>query len=414
MIQDLINSEQNNVESRLLQPKPTYSSVILPSLKVLFEAFEKTDVNSLPTKLSISKPIDIYAEALTAYKIRNPHIILPIRLISFIIIYHPFMLTVFQLHHNSDSWESFRIKLLDSMNTDFDSLPQAKSIIPLLESKLDSTSLSAFQQFHYLMGFYFNSSTIAQTPKELKPAIDGLLKNNNIQSNQLIIIAINSSFNVTNTDSVVIYSNVPRTKARIINESTVETFNSIHQSPVKQSPTTPFNLLNINFEPIDSNDNYTHSLVVINYNDTTNYKNNHYTIAYFGKFGVLDKRLTQDFMSFKVIKTIDVRLLSFYLQESFYERIYTNNLTIDQLKRSYTQLMNAVSSSFNKTHTPSEFISTLYSNVSEHNLIDSHELPYFKVYLSKINKIQPYELPTVLSYVLNYIYPDLLTSSSSL
>lgn len=419
MIQDLIDSEQSNVESRLVryENKQTYDLIMLPSVQTLIQKMESINVSTLPTKLTISKPIDVYAEALTVFAIRNPNVSLPIRLISFIIITHPFMLSVFQLRHNHETCQQFQTQLLESMENDFDAMPQAKVLIQILKQPmLEQNACSAFHQFHYLMGFYFKAESIAQTPSQLSPHIDKLVTENNIDKKQLILIAINAAYNVKNTNSVVMYSNVPKSKARIINESTIESFNSIHQSPVKQTLTSPYTILSIDFKPIENTDsfNYTHSIVLINYNDTDNYKNNHYTLAYFGKFGSLDKRLTQDFINFKLIRSIDNRLLNFYLQESFYEHIYDSSLTIDQLKRSYTQLMNAVSSAFNKSNSPSECINNIIANVEAQHLIDTHEMKYFKIYLSKINKLQPYDTQTVINYVLSYIYPDLLTSSSDL
>ena len=76
--------------------------------------------------------------------------------------------------------------------------------------------------------------------------------------------------------------------------------------------------------------------------------------------------------------------------------------------------MNCVSTTFNKSSTPEQFIKNLIPEVEQQKLIDTHELKYFKIYLSKILKLPTYDLTTILSYVLSYIYPDLLTSSSDL
>ena len=416
MNQNIIDSEQFNVESRLNNENPTYESVIMPSLRRMFEVLEKTDIHNLPVKLSISKPIDIYAEALTAYFIKHPYINLPMKIIAFIILYHPFMLNMFQQKHNFESWKQFLQQLIETIKTDYEFHPASKQLLPILEVEpLDPQQCSSFTLFHYLMGFTFNLQTIAQKPSALKPHINELLKANNVQPSNCIIISINASYNIKNKDSIIMYSNVPKSKQRIINESTIEFFNSITQSPVKQQSTTAYDILNLSFEQLSNiPSNYTHALVVVNYNDTTNYKNNHYTLAYFGKQGILERKFADDFICFKVIRSINLRLITYYLQESFYNSIYTNNLTIDELKRSYIQLMNCVSSTFNRTSTPEQFVSTLQQEVEQQKLINQHELKYFKIYISKILKLPTYDLTTVVSYVLSYIYPDLLTSSSEL
>lgn len=416
MNQNIIESEQANVDSALSRLDFSYETVILPSLKRLFDILEKTDIHNLPIKTTISKPVDIYAEALTVYYVRHPYINLPMRIIAFIILYHPFMLNIFQLKHNLESWNQFRIQLVETIKSDYSQHPTAKSLLQILEQEpiTDSSKVSAFQLFHYLMGFTFNSGTIAQKPSTLKPFINELLKTNNVEPNKVIIVSINASYNINNKDSIIMYSNVPKSKQRIINESTIEFFNSITQSPVKQQATTAFDILNLSFDYMNNIPDYTHSLVLINYNDTSNYKNNHYTIAYFGKNGLLDKRFTEDFISFKIIRSIDIKFISFYLQESFYESIYSNNLSLDELKRSYIQLMNCVSSTFNKSTNPQQFITQLLEQVKILKLINEHEMKYFELYLSKLTKATTFDLQTTISYVLSYIYPDLLTSSSEL
>ena len=126
-------------------------------------------------------------------------------------------------------------------------------------------------------------------------------------------------------------------------------------------------------------DNCTHALVIINYNNTPDYKQNIYTIAHLGANSVLEQKQIHDFMDFKVIRKIPNNLLIYHLEEAFYANVYNNSLTINELKRSYTRLMNTISSTFNSTNGPSAFIDKLLINIkADHaDLIPKEELKWF-------------------------------------
>lgn len=415
MMKELIESEQSTINSLLNTTKePTYNNIIIPSLDKLIDAIlsNRDNLSSLPMKTVLSKPIDIYGEALTVLLIREPYIILPIRLITFVLINHPFMLNVIQCKHNQESWEVLRQQIIESIDNDYSSIPQAKQLKQLLSQQtLDQRLCSSFHLFHYLMGFYFKPETTGKTGEELKPIIHQLMSSG-------IIISINASYNINRKDSIVVYQDVPRSNTKILNESTIDKFNSFYYSPVRQTVNTAYDILDANtFKKLERiPKDYKQSLVLISYNDDNNLQTNHYTIAHYGKTSTLDYKLTQEFISFKAIRTISPKLLSYYIQESFYESIYTNELTIENLKRSYTQLMNTISSTFNTTNNPAEFINKLVDEV-KHNyteLIPNEELKWFRFYLSKLNRINPYNLSSVLEYTLAYIYPDLLANSSDL
>ena len=402
-LSDLIQYEQEEVTHRLKTIKaPTYDNTILPSVNKLIQELEKTNFNNYPTKVSILKPIDIYLETLTCLYIKNPTVNIPLSLLTLIVLYRPYMLQLLQIKHNSDSWEMFCSSMLECIASNYDQLPQSKEIRKILENKR-LQSVSAFQYFHYLMGFYFKSQFIAQEKQNLKDEIYSLAKLNNVK--ELILIAINAQNGIKNKDSIIIYNNVPRTKQMILNEDTIKDFNSFQYANTTNTD-TPFNIYDINFKQLsDIPSTFTHSLVLINYD------NIHYTIAYFGKNSVLDKTYTQNFISGKCLKSVNVQLLTFYLQQSFYSSIYTNDLSIDELKRTYTKLMNITSAVFNRT-TKETFVDELMKETED--IIDEHEKVYFKIYLSKVPRLPTYDLSNVLNYVLSYIYPDLLITSNEL
>ena len=417
MIQELIESEQATINSLLTTTKePTYNNIIIPSLEKIIKYITNTEnvnLSSLPTKTTLTKPIDIYGEALTVLLIREPYIKLPIRLITFILINHPFMLNIIQCKHNIDSWNNLKQQLIESIETDYSSIPQAKQLKQLLEQQtLDQSICSSFQLFHYLLGFWFKSETTGKTGNELLPTIKQLLNTDNG-----IVISINASYNVKRKDSIVYYHDVPRSNTKILNESTIENFNLFDYSSVNQTVESAFDILDNKFNKLEQiPQKYNQSLVLINYNDSNDLLTNHFTIAHYGKTSTLDYKLTQEFISFKAIRTISPKLLSYYIQESFYEKIYTNELSIDNLKRSYTQFMNSISSLFNSTNNPKDFTTKLINEVKQkyNELIPNEEIKWFSLYLTKINKIDPYKLQTVMEYVLAYIYPDLLANSSDL
>ena len=85
---------------------------------------------------------------------------------------------------------------------------------------------------------------------------------------------------------------------------------------------------------------------------------------------------------------------------------------MNDLKKDYVKIMQIAREAFNKSNQQS-FIKKFIDMLNTFKLIHEHELPYFKIYLSKIKTISPYNIQNVLNYVSSYIYPDLLINSSS-
>lgn len=390
----------------------------LTKIKQIVSTFNPSNLSNLPKHYSFKQPVDEYADALTIFYIQNPNLSFPVHSLTFILLYHPFLISLFQLNHTIDSWNILRLKLLEEINNNFSSLPQAKSIIQILSTEPPKqTTISSLQLFHYLIGFYFKSNTISKTSSELQPTIDSLIAEQQISAKHLVFILVNASYNVRRRDSIICYHDIPPSKAKILNESTIKNFESFSLSPCSQYPGSPFSIYSSSWQKLsDLPSDFTHSLVLINYCDSKDVPTNHFTIAYYGKGMFLDRQTTFDFISFKILKTIPLPLISFYLTESYYNRICTDSYDIDQLKRSYTQFLNTISEVFNTTSSISDFRSKLISSVkvNHSDLIPSSEIKWFALYLTKLNKLSNYDLSSVLSFVSSYIYPDLLTSTESL
>lgn len=390
----------------------------LTKIKQIISTFNSSNLSNLPKHYSFKQPVDEYADALTIFYIQNPNLSFPVHSLTFILLYHPFLISLFQLNHTIDSWNILRLKLLEEINNNFSSLPQAKSIIQILSTEPPKqTTISSLQLFHYLIGFYFKSNTISKTSSELQPTIDSLIAEQQISAKHLVFILVNASYNVRRRDSIICYHDIPPSKAKILNESTIKNFESFSLSPCSQYPGSPFSIYSSSWQKLsDLPSDFTHSLVLINYCDSKDVPTNHFTIAYYGKGMFLDRQTTFDFISFKILKTIPLPLISFYLTESYYNRICTDSYDIDQLKRSYTQFLNTISEVFNTTSSISDFRSKLISSVkvNHSDLIPSSEIKWFALYLTKLNKLSNYDLSSVLSFVSSYIYPDLLTSTESL
>ena len=395
----------------------TYDSY-LTKIKQIISTFNPSDLSNLPKHYSFQQPVDEYADALTIFYIQNPNLTFPIHSLAFILLYHPFLISLFQLNHTIDSWNKLRLQLLEEINNNFSSLPQAKSIIQILSTEPPKqNTLSSLQLFHYLIGFYFKSYTISKTSSELQPIINALIKDQSITPSHLIFILVNASYNVRRRDSIICYHDIPPSKAKILDESTVKNFESFTPSLCSQYPGSPFSIYSSSWQKLsDLPPDFTHSLVLINYCDSKDVPTNHFTIAYYSKNIFLDRQTTLDFISFKILKSIPLPLISFYLTESYYNRIYTDTYDTNALKRSYSQFLNTISEAFNSTSSIAEFRSKLISFVkAKHSdLIPSSEIKWFSLFLMKLNKLTDYSLSSVLSLVSSYIYPDLLISTESL
>ena len=420
-METVIQSAQDSFDSTLrTQNNITYETAVVPEISKILSMLETTNPIKWHIRNAINKPVDIYTEAVAAYILRHrdkPTSNIPANIIAPLLLIHPFMINVIQEHHNYETWEPYRERIFDLIKTYYNGDERSKDILTILEQKTphDMSKLSALSRFHSLLGFTFKSETTAVPASALQEQFKQL------DQSTTIIIAINVANNIEQLESIICYRNVQRSKTKFVSPEFVKQCKQFHKYGIHQDVSKPFNILDAQFQPLNKlPESFTSAIVVLNYNDTPQFENNHYTVAYFRDSITLTKSQATEFMEFKLLYSVGNDLITTDIKEDFYTRIYYVQTSLDELKRKYTKFMNIVSRVYNEHMTPphtkeviNNFIDKLTIEAVAEGCIIKQEVPFFKVYLSKLHSTVT-DIGHVVQFVLTYIYPDLLTSSMSM
>lgn len=417
MITDIIDSCQKNIDSMININTATYENTIIPEVNKILIELNKIKTSSWPRKINLSKNIDIYVESIAVHMLysytKNIKFKYPLHCIINVLIKHPFFINIIQCGKNLNEWKEFVkdiINELQLMHGETNSSREINELKLMLDQVyIDENKESSIHRFHYLIGFQFESETVGVTGDELLE----ILKKSSSLDESTIFISINTSFNILNNKSIIIYKDIPKLREKLLNIKTIDLFNPFIEPKQIFKAERDYDILNSKFEKINNLPvTYNKSFVVLCYNDSKNRKECHYSLANYAETKYLSKEDTKNFVEYRVLKTIDAKILDFYLKEDFYNKLCSKKKHIEDLKKDYIKLMQLAKETFNRSN-KNTFTEKFMNSIASINLINEHELPIFNLYLSKVKTMEPYDLQSVLDYVLSYIYPNLLVSSSS-
>lgn len=240
-----------------------------------------------------------------------------------------------------------------------------------------------------------------------------------------IFIIVNLMYNVHNPQSNIIYRQVPRFREKILNINTIkffEPFTRPSENPdslaAMSAVNGPVTIVNSRFEILkDMPSKFARAYVLLSYNDSTSLKLCHYTLARYGRNGYLSQEDAIDFVCMRPLRPVKARDVMNHLRESMYDYLNEPQPDVERFKRQYARVMimaRDAFSSVNKTVYADRFIDAIRSSDLMGEVFNECELPALKVYLSKVETLEPYDVQTVMNYVLSYLYPNLLTESSTM
>lgn len=240
-----------------------------------------------------------------------------------------------------------------------------------------------------------------------------------------IFIIVNLMYNVRNPQSNIIYRQVPRFREKILNINTIkffEPFTRPSENPdslaAMAAVSGPVTIVNSRFEILkDMPSKFARAYVLLSYNDSTSLKLCHYTLARYGRNGYLSQEDAIDFICMRPLRPVKARDVMNHLRESMYDYLIEPQPDVESLKRQYARVMimaRDAFSSVNKSVYADRFIEAVRSSDLMGEVFNERELPMLKVYLSKVETLEPYDVQTVMDYVLSYLYPNLLTESSTM
>ena len=478
-----LNLYQHEIDTILLTDKSklSYKTSIFPIAAKVLELLNTHSPTEYPRKITLFSTIDIYIEGLTLKLIHtiqstnnNLLDVLPIHCLVLILTKHLYLISLIQSRLTYNEYIELRHKLTDECKIMFgdDSLyPEVIRLNNLLTSKLPENheqyikQTSAIQLFNYLIDFNFEEELIGITSSVL---LERIMNNRTeLNKNNIYFLSINTSYNLHNTDSIIIYHSIPKRKEKLLNVATIDEYNAFEKPKYISKRTDYYELLNSNFEKVDEskvNDN-DYIFVVLNYNNDDDNKKCKYTVGLSNKrhkqrseINNEDKQMllnsttnnnhkiqsnqTNDKYSkndrykndnsnrnrtnynnyttlgnitknefIKLINGASSNILnnndiSLYLEMDFYNNIADKTESFDDLKNDYLLFVNIIKECFNYSTKQ-----TIAANILKHpkitKIFDKVEIPFLKSYLNHISDLLIYDLPTVSDYCLAYIYPNL-------
>ena len=413
-LNEIINKTQSIIDNLNFSSLITYENTIIPEATKILNVLNNTPPSKWVRRNDLSKRVDIYVEALAIHMLytytKGANFQYPLHAIAIVLIRHPYFINMFQCGKNMEDWKKFSSAINEEIISMFGETNSSSLINNLRETlkhdvKEDITTPSSAHEFHYLTDFTFEEDVVGLTQNELLTK----LQEKTLIDDTTIFISINVAHNLHNLQSIVIYKTIPKLREKILNPSTMSSLNPFLYPTSIDKPTKDFYILNSKFEQIPSLPaSFSKAFVLISYNDSEH----HYSLAYFGESKSLTPEQARQFVDYKVLKVVNSEIFDYYLKEEFYNKIGSNKKDVNDLKKEYIRLIQLVSDTYSKSPNSRVFSERLLSRIDTLTIIDPHELPYFKLYLSK--SIEPYDLPNVLSYTTSYIFPDLLVNSATL
>ena len=375
---------------------------VFPLAIDLYKELEKA--KKYPKKLVIDERIDIYSEAIALKVIHNYNAnlkenTLPLHCYVILLIKHPYLISLLQCNRTRSEWIEFRKQLLTECISMFGENHPSIEVNNFKEfmsspitDKVDK--MSSIHMFHYFVGFNFKQGSVGIDADELP------------KDDSVSFFVVNLSYNLKNKDSLIIYKSVIKVREKLLNIKTIDNFSPYIKSPITPSK-VPFIKLDKDLKPISTLTDKVYILLC--YNDAPTYENCHYTIAHHGENGYVDKKFINSFIAGSMPKILDDADITLYMETMFFKKINDEPEPIKSLKEDYIMFLNVIRDAFNKS-TQETIVDNIMSDPNINLVFDKTEIPFLKVYLSKLKSLEVYDLGNVVSYALAYIYPDLFGS----
>lgn len=418
---DIIDMHQrkfdNYLSSFVYNRESTFDKCVRPFVKDLL-----SELKTFPTRTIVSSPIDIYTEAITCFIIDEyirqvTPTKLPNECYLLMLMRYPYFINILQCQRTFKEYISFRKSLLETLNLSFPTkiTPQVINVSELLstdiESVYDIRKCSVIHYFHYFVGFRFDKQFVAITKDKL-PAERGVIS----------YLVINLSYNLQNTNAIVLYHDNQRIRDKFIDETNIPKYKCIEKPKRICKSDLPFIVINSEFEQIDKCQERTYILLC--YNDSQDLSQCHYTIALFGNDGYVTEQFVNDFIKGKIPMSITADEINNQLNTTFLKSFSEDPEPMSSLMHEYESLKKITAESFDNVHSENiadiqlfdMLIKEILADERLKNVLDNEELPFFKLYLAGMMNIYSEYLNSsslkhiVCEYVCNYIYENLITN----
>lgn len=422
---DIIEPLQKRLDT-LLQETPyhelNYTTIVTPLIKEALTTFEERKLK-IPSTDSYKLPVDLYTEIVThivvnKYLTRERVWNVPHEGYVLMLIRYPYFINILQSNRTFNEYLKFRAELVDTLDTMFpvksnQVIIHVRNLLTTdIATTYDIRTCSSVHYFHYLMCFRFSKEYVAVTKDRLPIGDD------------VSYFVINLTYNLDNPKSIIIYTENPKIKNKILNPFNIPKYKCIHKPEKVIKAKLPFHHMNTQFEEIEYHKSKVYILLC--YNDNEDLTKCHFTVALFDEAGYVDSKFINNFINgwipFTISKNdvyncINTTFMKSFSQDPAPIKEITNDCNI--ITKIACRAFDAVrDSGITDIRLFDAMANEIISDPELLDVVDSTELPFLKLYLG--NMMSTYsvyiDMPNLkdmlASYVRTYIHSDILDDNT--
>lgn len=399
----------------------SYEADVRPiAIELLNELFAK-QIYFIP-KATYSLPVDIYTEAImvyvvNAYKNGKLNFRLPNECFILLLIRYPYFINILQCGKTFSKYEQFRKELLVTLDSMF---PMKTNEAVINVQRILSTNIvdtydidkcSVIHFFHYFIGFTFipGKTTIL---KDQLPVGDGIT-----------YFIIHLSYNLSNTNAIVLYKDMPKVTDRILNADNMHKYKCVDTSAKVYQRNEPFECVNTSFTVVNKYGSKVYILLC--YDDAEQLADCHFTIASFGESGYVDERFIHDMVRGSLPKSIELVDINNTINTTYLKTFSEPPETKSTLRDDYNAMMRIAVGAYEATINEGINDLRIFDAITNkmliddklYTIIDKMEAPYFRIYMKGAMPILSEYLGTeqlkelIGKYAFRYIHDNISNTS---
>lgn len=415
---DLIEAYQNKLNI-ILQNTPyedlNYMSTLFPLVKELLAEFESKGLKFM-ARSTFTLPVDIYIEAIT-YKFVTSYasgnqLTLPNECVILMLIRYPYFINILQCGRTYRQYLKYRKSLLDTFETMYPmkTNEMVNHVHELLSTNIedvyDIRKCTMVAYLHYLVGFRFEKGSVAITADQLPKGDD------------ISYLIVNLTYNLEDLNSIIIYKDNPKIKDKILNVDNIPKYKCIERPANVTKAREPFVSVDTSLHTIEEYKPKVY--VILCYNDYPELQKCHFTIAYYGDNGYVDGTFVNNMLQGSLPRSLTDEDVWNCINTTFLKTFSDDPESIDTLHDELRRLSDIVTKAYDDVKRENKsgvymfegFIKNVLADERLANILDTEEMPYFKIYLTNCmviyaNNSEDVNIKDMLTtYVLSYIHED--------
>ena len=399
-LDETISEYQNDLDAYIRKCHETNNNIHYDNIISRISKLENIlleNLSSLPEHKNISPNIDIYTEALTNIAIsqylKKQCISLPPYCTLLILSVHLILSEIFICNRTLSEWNKYRQTLIDESLRIFGENPKHEGTVTLikyLNIPIDESDKSALWHAKYFINYTFK-------PEFINITCDNLPQ----YGEDVNYILVNASYNNDIPESIVLYKDILKTNARLLNPQTIDKFIPYEVKQPVQS-TSWYTICDSHLNPTKEIKYNTYILLC--YNDDRFYQKCHYSVA-FGDEDFITPSEAKLFISHVSNRSITKADIDIYRKKMILKLCEDEQPSVRELFSQITKLKDAASRCFDNDR--NTCIKNLINNPTIKSVLHPNELKWFAIYIQKIKVLPIYTIASVADVVCDYVCEDI-------